>query len=168
MAALPREGTVSMRVLDASAGPDDKGTYSIRVNVEITSGLDEGQRLAYSNRVDARSIPYIKRDCMAVGWKGENFETFVDDIEAWAATDPKTGKPSATSGLIEGEIQHVAYNDKKTGEPRTFAKVRSFGRGAKPLGKPTPAMIREANEALRNAEAFEATPKSDDEDGIPF
>ena len=122
------------RALKGDAGEDDKGYITARVEFELMAGPSKGSRITYNGRIDARSAPYVARDLAAVGWQGKKLETLAADIAA---------KPVE----VPIEIQHKQTKD----GTRTFAVVRSIGRGAKPLTKPSANNAKDADDLLTRA-----------------
>jgi hypothetical protein len=129
-----KEQTVLARALAGSSGSDDKQYPTARVEFEILAGPDQGQRITYNGRIDARSAPYVAKDLKAVGWKGRDINTLATDVEA--------AKAETTI-----EIQHKQTKDGS----RTFPVVRSIGRGAKPLAPLSKRDLDDANAALLGA-----------------
>lgn len=122
------------RALSGEFGADDKRYPTARVEFELLAGPSVGSRITYNGRIDARSAPYVEKDLKAAGWKGDSITTLAKDVEASHVEVPI-------------EIQHKQTKDGQ----RTFAVVRSIGRGAKALAKPTPSDVNEVDDLFRSA-----------------
>ena len=137
MAHLISQGSFLARAVSGSFGPDSKGRHAARVELELLTGPDAGQRITYTGLINAKAAPYVGKDLKGAGWKGGSMATVETDIAATHLEGPI-------------EIEHKNANDPR--EPnRVFAVVRSIGRGAQPLGKPSASDLDEANEIMRAA-----------------
>ena len=142
MAHLIAQGSFLARAVSGSFGLDSKGRHAARVEFELLAGPDAGQRITYTGLVNAKSAPYVGKDLKGAGWKCVDLSSLEVDVKA-------------THVETQIDIEHKSANDPR--EPdRVFAVVRSIGRGAMPLGKPSASDLADANEAMRAA--LEGTP----------
>ncbi len=144
-----KEGNWPARAISGASGTDDKQYITARVDFEILGGPDTGSRITYNGRVDARSAPYVAKDLKAVGWKCRSLDTLAADVEAAQA-------------VTTIEVQHKQTKD----GARSFAVVRSIGRGPKPLAEPSKEDLDDANAQLRAALAADGEVAPTDD--IPF
>jgi len=154
MAHLISQGSFLARAVTGSFGLDSKGRTAARVELELLAGPDTGQRITYTGLVNAKSAPYVGKDLKGIGWKGIDLATLEADV-------------SATHMEAQIEIDHKNANDPR--EPnRVFAVVRSIGRGALPLGKPSASALEDANQAMRAAMGEPAAGGGSKDDDLPF
>ncbi len=64
------------------------GKPKVRWEMEATEGEHKGKRASYSGKLDPDNIKWTKRDMIAIGWKGKDVRTFVDDVKAQTGTVP--------------------------------------------------------------------------------
>lgn len=131
------------RVVNPEFGMDANNRPRVRWEMEVVEGEHKGKRAAYSGKLDPDNIKFTKRDMIAVGWKGTDVRTFVDDVKA------KGNQP----------VPFVAEIAEHNGRQWTSAKMT----GALPLAKPDDRKVDEVNQWF--AEAGEA---GSNDDRIPF
>lgn len=136
---MKSEGVWPCLVLGAVAGEDDKRNLVVRINVKITDGPDAGQFGSYEEKVDMRTGPYVRRSCTAVGWAGGDILTLKGDCDRWIKD---------TGGASTVEVVHLEIkNGKRAGQ--IWDKIKSIGRGPKPLSAPSRDTLADANAAMR-------------------
>lgn len=143
------DGIFQCTVLSAKAGEDDRGAMVARINIRFDEGPNTGMTGTYEEQVNMKSAPYIKRSCDSVGWKGQSLRTLEADAAEWIAS---------TGGQTTAEVHSVEIKRGKKydawiaagahGDPPTWKKVRSVGRGPKALHEPKG--WADADEAMRS------------------
>lgn len=76
------EGNCIGRVVNPEFGGDKQNRPRVRWEMEVTEGPHAGKRATYSGKLDPDNIKWTKRDMIAIGWKGVDVRTFVDDVKA--------------------------------------------------------------------------------------
>lgn len=103
-----KAGNYQAKALTAELGLDKKDRASFRVTFQIVGGEFDGQKVQYSGLFTDKATRYTKHAMLALGWKGVNAATAVEDVLAAKKTVP-----------IEVEIA--------SWEGREWASVRNVG-----------------------------------------
>ena len=137
------------RPINVEFGADAQNRPRVRWNMEVVEGEHKGKIANYSGKLDPDNIKWTKRDMIAIGWKGLDVRTFVEDVKAANRVVPFTA-----------EI--AEYN----GRQWTSAKMT----GAAPLGQLDNEKVADVNKWF--AEAGDVAPSngasSGARDDIPF
>lgn len=88
MASALFEGSCIGKPVNVEFGADNNGRPRVRWEMEATEGEHKGKRASYSGKLDPENIKWTKRDMIAIGWKGVDVRTFVDDVKARTGTVP--------------------------------------------------------------------------------
>lgn len=93
------EGTnLPGRAINPEIGPDANGRPRVRWNMEVVDGEHKGKAANYSGKLDPENIKWTKRDMIAIGWKGVDVRTFVDDVKAANRVVPFTAEIAEFNG----------------------------------------------------------------------
>lgn len=140
------EGNCNGRAVEVEVGADGGGKPRVRWSMEVTDGPHAGKRASYSGKLDEENIKWTKRDMKAIGWKGKDVRTFVEDV--------------AKANLIVPFVAEIASNERngKTSQ-WTAAKLT----GALPLASLDSGKVDEVNKWFA-----EADDGGNGEDSIPF
>lgn len=76
------------RPVNVEFGADNNKKPRVRWEMEATDGEHRGKRASYSGKLDPDNIKWTKRDMIAIGWKGKDVRTFLDDVKAQTGTVP--------------------------------------------------------------------------------
>jgi len=137
MAHLIAQGSFLARAISAVSRRDNKDRSTARVEFELLSGPDIGQRITYVGLINAKSVKYVGPDLKAIGWRCDSLKTLEADV-------------AAAKAEVVIEIEHKSANDPKD-PSRMFAVVRRIGNGAGADLKPlTDNDLNDADEALRS------------------
>jgi hypothetical protein len=82
------EGNCIGKAVSVEFGADSQGKPRVRWEMEVIDGPHTGKRARYSGKLDEENIKWTKRDMVAIGWKGKDVRTFVDDAKTANATVP--------------------------------------------------------------------------------
>lgn len=132
------QGNFQAKCVKLELGANNQNKPVIRGQFEILDGTAKGTRVPYEGKLDEKGIKYTKRDMLALGWKGVDIRTLVDDVAKAAVTVP-----------VEVEI---ARWDKGDGtKVREWSTVRSVGRGGAPLSALDEDKLRSVNDWFKDA-----------------
>lgn len=133
------EGNCLGKAVGVEIGGDAEGKPRVRWEMEVVDGAHVGKRARYSGKLDRKNIKFTKADMVAIGWKGKDVRTFVDDVKSANLT-----------------IQFIAEIAEYGGRQWTSAKIG----GAVPLSSLPAREVDEVNKWFGEAD--------DAEDKIPF
>jgi hypothetical protein len=152
------EGDFIGKAIKAEFGVNGKsGKPELRASIEIVSpGERLGAVVGYSGSFKAESVKFTKRDMKALGWKGVDVSTFVDDVMA-AAAEGKTFPFQA----------RIAEWTNPDGKLRRWVAAGSIGYEAVPLNRASNDVAARVNEWL-NEDNDSASGSGSYNEDIPF
>lgn len=125
------EGNCEGKAINVEFGSDNKGKMRVRWDMEVIGGPHAGKRAQYSGKLDPDNIKYTKAAMVAIGWKGKDVRTFLDDV--------------ARANHTVSFTAEIAENQKDNGKISRWTSAKSIGFVAQPLEKPSESKLDDVN-----------------------
>lgn len=127
------EGSCIGKAVDVEFGADKSGRPRVRWNMQVIDGEHKGKVANYSGKLDPENIKWTKRDMIAIGWKGVDVRTFVDDVKSANRTVPFTAEIASydrpdgsrsewTSAKMTGALPLAALDKDKVADVNQWFK----------------------------------------------
>lgn len=155
MAQLFEETGLNGKAVDVEFGANKDGKPEVKWNMEVVDGPHAGKKASYKGKLDAEQIKWTKRDMIAIGWKGQDVRTFVEDV--------KSANKTVT---FDAEI--ARWTNPRTNKEMQWTTARSIGFSSRPLDKITDDKIANVNSWFADAGEIGGGEKKAEDDGLPF
>jgi hypothetical protein len=136
-------GDFTGKAVRAEFGENRNGQPKIRIEMQVSDGQPHaGKRASYDGKLDEKNVRFTKAAMIAVGWKGQDVRTFVDDV--------------AKAQLVVPFSVEVATFNRDDGTVSEWSAVRRIGGGAQ-LATASKDTVTDVNKWLSEAGGSEGS-----------